>query len=277
MICPTPISIVDPNGSHASQRINVPCGKCGACRFNKRVEWTFRLKQEAKQHINSHFITLTYADENLPFTDMGVITLDKKDLQKFIKRLRKRQAQITDKKIRYYAVGEYGTNTERPHYHAIIFGCTDSDIINHSWNHGHIHTGRVDIASLHYVTKYHVNAVKDYDDDRQNEFATMSRRPGIGSNYLKHNKKWHRENMNTHVINDGYKQALPKYYKEKIFTENERKWLAQKNLETSRNLRDEKINRLEQIQDPNPDRTIFKRQLRDAQRIKDKAQEDNLF
>lgn len=44
------------------------------------------------------------------------------DLQRFIKRLRKLIAKIFPyEKIRYYAIGEYGTSSYRPHWHILLF------------------------------------------------------------------------------------------------------------------------------------------------------------
>src|SRR5690625_7067719 len=83
MQCPSPISIKDPNGQHSWQRIQVPCGKCGACKHNRRADWSFRLQQELRDAESALFLTLTYSDENLPVTENGEITLRKKDTQLF--------------------------------------------------------------------------------------------------------------------------------------------------------------------------------------------------
>ena len=82
----------------------VPCGKCAACLTNKRKEWTFRLNQELHVSSSSFFITLTYDDEHIPVTEEGLPTFSKRDIQLFIKRLRKN----TNRKISYYIVSEYG-------------------------------------------------------------------------------------------------------------------------------------------------------------------------
>ena len=41
------------------------------------------------------------------------------------------------KKIRYFACGEYGDRTARPHYHAIVFGLSlssdDKQMVKDSW------------------------------------------------------------------------------------------------------------------------------------------------
>ena len=89
----------------------VPCGKCFTCRSKYRLSWQLRLQHELLSYnYNAMFLTLTYDDDNLPTNE----TLVKKDVQDFIKRLRK---FYNDVKIRYFAVGEYGSEKHRPHYH----------------------------------------------------------------------------------------------------------------------------------------------------------------
>ena len=230
MKCPTPISIKDKSDANpkgkASKRIQVPCGRCGNCRRARRNQWAFRLKQELKDSENAYFITLTYSDETLPEFidyDSGEIksNLVKEDLQKFIKRLREKQyRQTKERKFRYYAVGEYGTETDRAHYHLIGFNIDRSIInrIDNIWGHGHVHVGTVTEGSILYVAKYHVNRDMDADEEgRHKEFATMSKRPAIGHGYIKRNRNWHLDNMNNYVIQNGFKKAMPRYYKDKIF------------------------------------------------------------
>lgn len=154
MMCISPVSVPRPNGQGARDRITVPCSKCYACLARKRAEWAFRLSNELKASDTAFFFTLTYSDEY----DKG--TVSKRDIQLFIKRLRKgiaeahktsesehltpkgiipplsnRVPQIAEKgpktgtygsvkkepKFRYFVTGEYGEKTNRPHYHGIFF------------------------------------------------------------------------------------------------------------------------------------------------------------
>ena len=94
-----------------------PCGKCPPCLRRRVSGWSFRLVKQGEQACSALFVTLTYDDEKVPKTASGLMTLQKSDLQKFFKRLRKK----THEKISYYAVGEYGDKTQRPHYHIILF------------------------------------------------------------------------------------------------------------------------------------------------------------
>lgn len=169
------------------------CGQCAPCRVNKRREWTHRIMLEAGEHEDNCFLTLSYDEDNVP--EDG--SLRPKDLSNFLKRLRKRYG-----KFRYYAVGEYGGNSERPHYHAILFGfhtcwrgqtlhnrrnhcCARCALTWDAWQKGSVHLARVGMESAAYVAGYTVKQkLKDTDlDGRHPEFARMSNRPGIGAQF----------------------------------------------------------------------------------------------
>ena len=91
----------------------VPCGKCPACLENRRQDWAIRIMEESKNYDFNYFITLTYDENHYPKDN----SVDKRAIQLFIKRLRKRLKAP----IKYYCVGEYGTKTRRAHYHVIVF------------------------------------------------------------------------------------------------------------------------------------------------------------
>lgn len=93
--------------------LQIPCGYCILCREEQARQTAVRITHEASCHAQNAFITLTYAQKHLP----AYGSLNYEDLQKFWKRLRKQIGEL-----RYYAVGEYGDRTYRPHYHACIFG-----------------------------------------------------------------------------------------------------------------------------------------------------------
>lgn len=89
--------------------------------------------------------------------DGDIAVLCKRDLILFNKRLRKKFA---NEKIRYYAVGEYGPEHFRPHYHIIYH--FDSDIIAHNfenavrscWPFGFTKTELVSGDCARYVAGY---------------------------------------------------------------------------------------------------------------------------
>lgn len=185
--CLNPFMVKDEYGHQQP----VPCGKCPTCYARRASSWSFRLMEHEKTVISSHFITLTYAPKHVPITDKHFMSLNKRDVQLFIKRLRKRH-NIPEHPIRYFAVGEYGGKSYRPHYHIILFNA-DINTISDSWNLGDVHFGSVSGASIGYCLKY-ISKPKRIpvhaNDDRQKEFALMSK--GLGLNYLTDKiKKWH--------------------------------------------------------------------------------------
>jgi len=194
--------------------INVPCGRCAFCMATRKSDWSSRLYYERKQHVCSSFVTLTYAEPHLRFRS-GVSQLSVSDLQKWFKRVRK-----AGYKFRYFAVGEYGSHTFRPHYHILIFGHVPEDVIRKSWTNGIVHIGKVSVASTSYCLKYVVNSKhRGMRNGRTAPFATMSRKPGLGANYLSQAMiAWHRSGRKNYMLIDGQKVHLPRYYKGKIFS-----------------------------------------------------------
>lgn len=188
--------------------------------------------QEEKVSSSAFFITLTYDTTHVPISRNGFLTLNKRDPQLFFKRLRKLTSSLDPKRIiKYYLCGEYGTDNKRPHYHAIIFNVIDPIHVDQSWHLGQTHFGTVCGASVGYTLKYmekqkqipaHIN------DDRQPEFSLMSK--GLGESYITEAvKRYHHADLANRMcldIEDGKKIAMPRYYKNKIYHENQRQAIA---------------------------------------------------
>lgn len=138
------------------------------------------------------FLTLTYDNEHLPANG----SLVPRDLTLFLKRLRKAYAPD---KFRYFAVGEYGDKTQRPHYHLAVFNfpscayqitrpkpscCKVCDLVRKSWGKGNVLLGSLEQASASYVCGYILKKMTAKDDTRlcgrHPEFTRMSLRPAIG-------------------------------------------------------------------------------------------------
>lgn len=182
----------------------LPCGQCVGCRLERSRQWAVRLVKELKLHDRASFLTLTYHPDNLPRTSGGLPTLDLEHIQLFLKKLRK---HFEPNRLRFFQCGEYGEQTERPHYHMILFGedfCKDREPIENSrtghpqwisptlteiWGHGRATISNVSFESAAYVARYVVKKVTGKGAEfhykgRKPEFVTMSRRPGIGSGYF---------------------------------------------------------------------------------------------
>lgn len=172
-----------------------PCGQCFNCRINQSRIWKNRILLEAKSFKNSYFLTLTYDDQHLPYNENGQPILVKKHLQNYLKRIRKAHEPY---KLRFYAVGEYGSTTWRPHFHLTLFSDfpIDKDMLNAKWSDtsgtpiGYTYCGDVANGSAAYIAGYiQKKATKQYFTelgDRPPEFATMSRHNGgIGTRAIK--------------------------------------------------------------------------------------------
>jgi len=219
MECLAPIYI-------AKNDIMAPCGRCAFCGATKRSDWALRLHYEQKLHYGSKFVTLTYANNELTWSK-NVPQLNKRDVQLYLKRLRK-----AGHKFRYFLVGEYGSQTFRPHYHIILFGDVPDKAIEKAWGKGHCHIGKVTSASIMYCLGYIVNGKGwKMKHHRTPPFTTMSRGrgkiKGLGFNYLTPAMiAWHKSERKNYAIIDGEKRHLPRYYKEKLFSKIDRVRIA---------------------------------------------------
>lgn len=235
-ICMNPFTLSEDNGGH-----QVPCGKCYNCKRRRASTWSSRLMKEYERSESGYFITLTYDTKYIPITSKGFMSLDKKHLQQFFKRLRQWHGK-NHISIKYYAVGEYGGKTYRPHYHIILFNA-NIDFIEKSWSDcvnkkqqlfrplGQIHYGTLTEASVGYTLKYISKAKRiplHNNDDRIPEFSLMSK--GLGTNYLTEKMiQWHKAIPEERIyikLKDGKKAPLPRYYKQKIYDESEKEKIS---------------------------------------------------
>lgn len=135
------------------------------------------------------------------------------------------QAYFTDKKLRFYAAGEYGERRKRPHYHILLFNLMSTDSIRSAWTFGGVHVGEVNEATINYCLKYIDKDQKSYlfkAFDGIKEFSVMSKK--LGSNYIDNESRdYHRRPYNNFTTNSkGIKIPLSKYYRDKILTKQDK-------------------------------------------------------
>lgn len=204
-----------------------PCGQCINCRIKKRQEWSMRCLHELDGHKKSIFVTLTY-DSKLHYPQAA--SLEKAHLQKFIKRLRK---AMEPERVRYFACGEYGEQTQRPHYHLILFGCgwDEKQLIMDCWPYANWNVpairknsfGIAERMSIQYVAKYIEKklggelAIEEYKNKGREPIFKVSSL-GIGREYCDENAKQITE-MGKITVN-GKPVAIPRYYLNRLGLDN---------------------------------------------------------
>lgn len=176
----------------------LPCGKCVGCRLAYSRQWADRIMLESMLYPeeSSFFLTLTYDDEHIPLPERRIdkqtgevfyyYPLVKSDLQKFLKLVRIKWKRLygQDLNLRYFACGEFGDKTGRPHFHLCVMNLPlkdlrvselfcqkreghkigvlyESDFLDSCWidrktkkRKGGIAIGRLTWASAAYVARY---------------------------------------------------------------------------------------------------------------------------
>jgi len=211
--------------------VKLPCGKCINCLKSKSSEWALRLQLELLySECDNYFVTLTYDDIHKKDD-----SLHKIDIQNFNKKLKiylKRKNLKSD--FRFFASGEYGDNTKRPHYHIIYFGLPlfdkkllyvnsegmeiyQSDFLENVWSKGFVYIGSVSDSSIYYVAGYCLKKLitSDINSDLESEFRLSSRMPGIGFKYLEDNKEELLKDNHIYLDN-GRIVKMPDYFKRKL-------------------------------------------------------------
>lgn len=220
--------VFDASKSFSGVPMEVACGQCIGCRLERAKAWATRCMHEKKLHTESAFLTLTYSEKCLPAGG----SLVKRDLQLFMKRLR----LLRPNGIRFFACGEYGTETRRPHYHVLLLntmfrdqkkwkrsnGTADlfvSAELKGLWSMGDHYLGEVNDKTCAYVARYCTKVVtgdnaSNHYGKREKEFIVMSRRPGIGMEwYIRHGRESY---MHDNCVVNGNVSKLPKYYDTKF-------------------------------------------------------------
>lgn len=220
----------------------IPCGKCIGCRLESSRQKANQGSLEASmlEQDRTWFATITYDDDHIYVPELiedehGITWIDidaeeewggslvGKDLQDFVKRLRYHVKQKypldyvgnpVNNELRFMMCGEYGGQTERPHYHLIIFGLYlpiedlyaprmkngdvyyQSKILETAWDKGISNITPASWNTIAYVGRYVTKkisgdkAIEYYarKGQAEKEFYRCSNRPGIGKSY--YDKNW---------------------------------------------------------------------------------------
>lgn len=215
--------------------VPIGCGKCIECKKQKKREWQVRVQEEIRENRNGKFVTMTFSNEAIDELMKSVEMNDlKKDIdnematlavRRFLERWRKR----TGKSVRHWLVTELGHNgTERIHLHGLIW-TDDVEEIEKTWRYGHVWIGDyVNEKTVNYIVKY-INKIDELHKGYNSKILCSK---GIGCNYLvrndsKMNSYNGEETREFYRCKDGTKLNLPTYYRNKIYSDEEREklWL----------------------------------------------------
>jgi hypothetical protein len=244
--------------------VPVGCGKCIECKKQKSRNWQVRLQEDIRVNKNAKFITYTFSEHELQKLDNEIKGLSGYDrdneickiaIRKYTERWRKKYG----KTLRHWLVTELGhQNTERVHMHGLIwlekkpedetkeyeiyssefkgmkltwkeYNKEQKKDIGEKWGYGKIWIGGyVSAKTINYIVKY-VNKVDASHKTYNSKIFTSH---GIGSEYVnrrdsKRNKYKKDETIETYKTREGVELALPVYYRNKIYNEEQREalWL----------------------------------------------------
>lgn len=215
--------------------IMYPCGKCIVCKEKKRRQWALRMLSENTFHKSAYFVTLTYSDENLEFSDAGFPTLSKVHYKNFLRRFKYNLGFAP----RFFGCGEYGSESFRPHYHFIFY--FDSaisrnqlyDIVASVWDKGFVTVKKANYGRFYYISKY---VVKDSETPITclPPFQTQSQRPPLGWQFVEDNISKFRDLSRNYIESPSFvKTSLPRSFEDKIKSylgePLKRKYILQKN------------------------------------------------
>lgn len=220
-----------PGTSKQWRGFQIPCGFCILCQEEKARQWAVRIYHEAQLQTDNSFLTLTYSDEKLP--EYG--SLDYKHLGDFWKRVKQHLVRKHQVKLRYYACGEYGDETQRPHYHACVFGyafAKDRTIIRADpqlwtspeleelWGFGNVSVGNLDYGTARYTASYVTKKLRNKQtyvrlDEETGELIPLVQPRGFMSRNI--GRTWwdkfrHQVSAHDYVIINGKRQKPPKAY-----------------------------------------------------------------
>lgn len=238
MKCLSPLKIPNPRYLHELGEVkylNVPCGKCPACLWNKREEWALRCELESKRTpFQNYFFTLTYNQLNLPLiedekTKSVLPYFPKEHVRNFCKNLSRLAEKYNDGVTpRYILVSEYSP-AWRPHYHGILFGCTREQelrkYLTRCWCEGkhplgNVQVGRLQDGGSRYCFKYLFK--QNYDRRLSPPLFRCSRRPGIGRYQMSSDlKEYIHERQRKIYPSRGSFLKLPRVLASEVFTDDE--------------------------------------------------------
>lgn len=228
--------------------VPVGCQKCIECKKQKGRQWSIRLQEEIRTNKNGKFVTLTFSNEAIRELYLDIyknisanITgydLDNEIATIAVRRFLERWRKKYKTSVKHWLITELGQpnkkhqGTENIHLHGIIFTNTP-EAIRERWQYGFVYIGDyVSNRTINYCVKYYTKT----DIIHKEYTAKILTSSGIGKNYInridKERNKFNGENTKeTYKTADGKEINLPTYWRNKIYTDEEREelWIQKLN------------------------------------------------
>lgn len=219
---------------YRTEYVPVGCGECIECRKQKARAWQVRLSEEIKHDNSGAFVTLTFSEEELAklHEEAGK---DVNEVAKLaVKRWRERVRKKYKKSPKHWLITELGQDeeaTQRIHLHGIVWGLNDiqaSVLTNDHWHYGFVDNGKyVNNRTINYIIKYCTKV----DHTHENYKPVVLCSPGIGKTYVNsrdaQNNRYlgDQQTNETYRLPNGSRINLPIYYRNTIYSEEEREKL----------------------------------------------------
>lgn len=218
------------------------------CKKQKARAWSIRLQEEILTDRTGRFVTLTFSNESIYNIIHGLDTEGKKTSQPIkgldgyeldneiakiaVRRFLERWRKKFGTSVKHWLITELGQSTkkhkgtENIHLHGLIF--TDKPkAIEERWQYGYVYIGDyVSNRTINYCVKYYTKT-----DELHKEYnAKILTSAGIGSNYInrleaQRNKFNGDKTKETYKTRDGKEINMPTYWRNKIYTDEEREQL----------------------------------------------------
>lgn len=232
---------VPPLSDNRIKYVATGCGKCEECKKQKARNWQVRLLEEVRQDRTGKFITLTFSGASLKHIKQKLnergeypegYELDNAIASQAVRWFLERWRKKYKKSVKHWLITEIGGNNyEGLHLHGIIFTKESYETIEKIWAYGHIWPTKrtqkktyVNEKTVNYIVKY----VNKIDKKHPNYNPKVYTSKGIGKGYLERTKMNAYKGIDTkeyYLTRTGHKIALPTYYRNKIYTEEEREKL----------------------------------------------------
>lgn len=229
--------------------VPIGCGKCMECRKQKARNWQVRLSEDIRIKQDIEFVTLTFSNEAVTELHEEIIKefnkirgtppegydLDNEIATKGVRRFLERWRKKYKKSVKHWLVTELGHNgTENIHLHGLIYTNKKTEI-ERIWKYGWVYTGNyVNEQTINYIIKY----INKIDEDHKYYNPIVLTSSGIGIHYMdrsdwKTNTYKENKTREYYTYRDGIKGNLPQYYRNKIYSEEEREklWIEKLNKE----------------------------------------------